>query len=158
MYWLARMIEGGADPIFIARRLAILRLGGRWAGRSASDGSGGRSGPDHALDRIARGTFPAGPSHDLSGAAPKSNKVMTAYTAAAADAAASAREPVPLHLRNAVTSLLKGIGYGGGYRYIHDDPAAQAEMRCLRSGLKAGIILKLTNLPRVTVNADAGMS
>ena len=62
--------------------------------------------------------------------APKSNLVMRAYTAAAADAIASAREPVPLHLRNAVTPLMKGAGYGQGYRYIHDDPAAVREMPC----------------------------
>ena len=125
------MIEGGADPIFIARRLCDTCLGRRWPGRSASDGSGRRGGSDHALDRIARGAFPLAQATIYLAQAPKSNKVMTAYTAAAADAAASAREPVPLHLRNAVTSLLKGIGYGGGYRYIHDDPAAQAEMPCL---------------------------
>ena len=61
---------------------------------------------------------------------------MRAYTAAAADAAASAREPVPLHLRNAVTSLMKGAGYGQGYRYIHDDPAAEREMPCLPERLR----------------------
>jgi putative ATPase len=63
--------------------------------------------------------------------APKSNLVKTAYQAAAADAADSAREPVPLHLRNAVTTLMKGVGYGRGYRYVHDDPAARKEMTCL---------------------------
>ncbi len=63
--------------------------------------------------------------------APKSNLVMRAYTAAAADAAASAREAVPLHLRNAVTSLMKNAGYGQNYRYIHDDAAAAREMPCL---------------------------
>ena len=63
--------------------------------------------------------------------APKSNLIMKAYAAACTDAIASAREPVPLHLRNAVTSLVKGAGYGQGYRYIHDDPAAQREMPCL---------------------------
>jgi putative ATPase len=63
--------------------------------------------------------------------APKSNLVKNAYTAAAADAADSAREPVPLHLRNAVTPLMKGVGYGLGYRYVHDDPAAREEMPCL---------------------------
>jgi putative ATPase len=63
--------------------------------------------------------------------APKSNQVKTAYQAAAVDAGASAREPVPLHLRNAVTSLMKGVGYGQGYRYVHDDPSAEREMPCL---------------------------
>ena len=65
--------------------------------------------------------------------APKSNLVATAYTEAAADAAATAREPVPLHLRNAVTALVKSIGYGKGYRYVHDDPAAHARCRAFPS-------------------------
>ena len=55
--------------------------------------------------------------------------------AAAADAAATATEPVPLHLRNAVTPLMKAAGYGEGYRYVHDDPSAREEMRCLPEGL-----------------------
>ena len=54
-----------------------------------------------------------------------------AYFAAAEDAAATAREPVPLHLRNAVTPLMKAAGYGQGYRYVHDDPDATGEMPCL---------------------------
>jgi putative ATPase len=67
---------------------------------------------------------------------------MRAYTAAAADAAATAREPVPLHLRNAVTPLLKNIGYGKGYRYIHDDPKAQSEMPCLPESLRDRVYLE----------------
>jgi putative ATPase len=63
--------------------------------------------------------------------APKSNAVKRAYHAAAADAAESAREPVPLHLRNAVTPLMKRIGYGAGYRYVHEDTSAKEEMKCL---------------------------
>ncbi len=68
--------------------------------------------------------------------APKSNAVKRAYAAAAEDAAETAREPVPLHLRNAVTPLMKRAGYGKGYRYVHDDPAASREMACLPEGLQ----------------------
>ena len=68
--------------------------------------------------------------------APKSNGVKRSYFAAAADASATARLPVPLHLRNAVTPLMKSVGYGEGYRYVHDDPAAQAEMTCLPEELR----------------------
>ena len=57
--------------------------------------------------------------------APKSNAVKRAYFAALEDAAATAREPVPYHLRNAVTPLMKSAGYGQGYRYVHDDPQAR---------------------------------
>ena len=59
-----------------------------------------------------------------------------AYHAAAADAADTAGEPVPLHLRNAVTPLMKATGYGQGYRYVHDDPAAKGEMPCLPERLQ----------------------
>ncbi len=68
--------------------------------------------------------------------APKSNRIKAAYQAAASDAAETAREPVPLHLRNAVTSLMKSAGYGQGYRYVHDDPGAEREMPCLPEALQ----------------------
>jgi len=68
--------------------------------------------------------------------APKSNAVKNAYHAAVADAAETAREPVPLHLRNAVTPLMKHVGYGEGYRYVHSDPAAKDEMACLPESLR----------------------
>ncbi len=78
--------------------------------------------------------------------APKSNQVKTAYQAAAADAEATAREPVPLHLRNAVTSLMKRSGYGEGYRYVHDDPGAAREMPCLPESLRGRDYLNLETL------------
>jgi putative ATPase len=131
LYWLARMIEGGADPMYIARRLCIL----------ASEDVG--LADPHAIVQAASAAqithliglpealFPLAQATIYIARAPKSNLVATAYTAAAADAADSAREPVPLHLRNAVTSLMKSAGYGQGYRYVHDDPAASTEMSCL---------------------------
>lgn len=68
--------------------------------------------------------------------APKSNAVKDAYQAALRDASETAREPVPLHLRNAVTPLMRKVGYGEGYRYVHDDPRAREEMECLPKALK----------------------
>jgi putative ATPase len=68
--------------------------------------------------------------------APKSNAVKRAYKAAAEDASETAREPVPLHLRNAITPLMRRQGYGKGYRYAHDDPAASREMACLPEELR----------------------
>ncbi len=88
------------------------RLGGRRPGRPPGDGSGRRRGADHALDRPPRGPLPAGQATIYLARAPKSNAVKTAYSAAAADAAATAREPVPLHLRNAVTPLMKASDMG----------------------------------------------
>jgi putative ATPase len=71
--------------------------------------------------------------------APKSNAVLRAYMAAKSDAEATAREPVPLQLRNAVTGLMRSAGYGQGYRYIHDDPAAEREMRCRPESLQGRV-------------------
>ena len=131
LYWLARMIEGGADPIFIARRLSILASEDIGLADPQAMVQAAAAAQITHLIGLPEALFPLAQATIYLAQAPKSNKVMTAYTAAATDAAASAREPVPLHLRNAVTSMMKGIGYGGGYRYVHDDPAAQVEMRCL---------------------------
>jgi putative ATPase len=67
--------------------------------------------------------------------APKSNAVYMAYGAARDDIQKRPNEPVPLHLCNAPTGLMKALGYGDGYRYAHDDPAATTEMECLPPGL-----------------------
>jgi putative ATPase len=67
--------------------------------------------------------------------APKSNAVYTAYSAAAADAHTQAADPVPLHLRNAPTTLMKQLDYGRGYEYAHDTPDAVAAMECLPASL-----------------------
>ncbi len=131
LYWLARLIEGGADPIFIARRLCIL----------ASEDIG-LADPQAMVQAMAaaqivqliglpEGLYPLSQATIYLARAPKSNAIKSAYFAAAEDAAATASEPVPLHLRNAVTPLMKTVGYGEGYRYVHDDPSARGEMVCL---------------------------
>jgi putative ATPase len=68
--------------------------------------------------------------------APKSNRVLTAYQAAAEDARSTQAEPVPLHLRNAPTQLMKGLGYGRGYKYAHDNEGGKTDMECLPERLK----------------------
>jgi putative ATPase len=135
LYWLARLIEGGADPMFIARRLCIL----------ASEDVG--LADPHALTQAAaaadvvhkiglpEGLYPLSQAVVYLATAPKSNAIKVAYHAAAEDARQTAREPVPPHLRNAVTNLMKMLGYGEGYRYVHDDPAAREEMACLPANL-----------------------
>jgi putative ATPase len=131
LYWLARMIEGGADPVFIARRLCILASEDVGLADPQAIVQTAAAAQITHLIGLPEALFPLAQATIYLAQAPKSNLVKTAYTAAAGDAAASAREPVPLHLRNAVTSLLKNIGYGQNYRYIHDDPAAEREMPCL---------------------------
>jgi putative ATPase len=136
VYWLARLIEGGADPMFIARRLCIL----------ASEDIGLAS--PHAIVQAASAAqithliglpealYPLTQATIYLARAPKSDIVKRAYRAAAADAAATAAEPVPLHLRNAVTPLMKAQGYGEGYRYAHSDPVGSREMECLPASLR----------------------
>jgi putative ATPase len=138
VYWLARMIEAGEDPLFIARRLVI----------HASEDVG-LADPQALVQAVA--AFQAVQTVGLPEArlalaqatiylarAPKSNVVLRAYGAAQKDALESVREPVPLPLRNAPTGLMKELGYGQGYKYAHDytpgDP--EGEMECLPESLK----------------------
>ena len=131
LYWLARLIEGGADPIFIARRLCIL----------ASEDVG-LADPQAMVQAVAaaqvvqliglpEGLYPLSQATVYLARAPKSDAIKRAYFAAAEDATATSREPVPLHLRNAVSGLMKAEGYGVGYRSAHDDPDARGGMTCL---------------------------
>jgi putative ATPase len=142
LYWLARMIEGGADPVFIARRLCILASEDVGLADPQAIVQAAAAAQITHLIGLPEALFPLAQATIYIATAPKSNKVMTAYTAAAADAAATAREPVPLHLRNAVTSLMKGAGYGQGYRYVHDDPKARQEMSCLPESLSGRVYFK----------------
>ena len=91
---------------------------------------------------LPEGLYPLSQATIYLALAPKSNTLKRAYFAAAEDAASTAREPVPLHLRNAVTGLMKSIGYGEGYRYVHDDPQAKGEMVCLPGNLAGRVYIK----------------
>jgi putative ATPase len=136
LYWLARMIEGGADPMFIARRLCILASEDVGLADPQAIVQASAAAQIAHLIGLPEALFPLAQATIYLARAPKSNLVKTAYQSAAADAAESAREPVPMHLRNAVTSLMKGVGYGQGYRYVHDDPGARQEMPCLPDRLQ----------------------
>ena len=137
VYWLARMLESGEDPMFIARRLVIL----------ASEDIG-MAEPLALVEAVAamqaahfvgmpEAMFALTQATIYLAAAPKSNAVLTAYAGAKKDALETEAEPVPLHLRNAVTSLMKGVGYGEGYQYAHDYDSGRAEeMECLPKGLR----------------------
>lgn len=122
LYWLARMIEGGEDPEFIARRLVIL---------SAEDI--GLANPNALLlanatfDTIRKIGMPEGriPLSECTiylATSPKSNSAYKAIDAALAEVRRTGNLPVPLHLRNAPTTLMKDMGYGADYRYSHDYP------------------------------------
>jgi putative ATPase len=135
VYWVARMLEAGEDPLYIARRLV----------RFASEDVGNAD-PQALVVAIAAKDaahfigMPEGNNALAQAAiylatAPKSNAVYAAYNAAAADAHTQAAEPVPLHLRNAPTRLMKTLDYGKGYRYAHDQQDAIADMECLPPSL-----------------------
>ncbi len=136
LYWLARMIEGGADPIYIARRLCILASEDIGLADPQAMVQAAAASDIVQLIGLPEGLFPLSQAVIYLAQAPKSNAIKSAYFAAATDAAETSREPVPLHLRNAVTPLMKQIGYGKDYRYVHSDPEAQEEMECLPDRLK----------------------
>jgi len=113
LYWLARMLEGGEDPKFIARRLIIF----------ASEDVGNADPMGlvvAAAVNLAQGTTYLATRH-------KDNASYVGLLEAMEDAKTHGNLGVPLHLRNAVTSMMKGLGYGKGYRYIHDDPQAKVQ-------------------------------
>jgi putative ATPase len=136
LYWLARLIEGGADPVFIARRLCILASEDVGLADPQAMVQAAAAAQITQLIGLPEALYPLSQATVYLAHAPKSNAVKRAYMAAAEDASETAREPVPLQLRNAVTPLMRRQGYGKGYRYAHDDPGASREMACLPEGLR----------------------
>src|SRR5438046_1064223 len=139
LYWLARMIEGGADPVFIARRLCILASEDIGLADPQAMVQAAAAADIVQLIGMPEGLFPLSQATIYLARAPKSNAVLRAYSAANKDAVETAREPVPLHLRNAVTPLMKHLGYGKDYRYVHSDAEAKEEMSCLPEKLKGRV-------------------
>jgi putative ATPase len=136
LYWLARMIEGGADPVFIVRRLCILASEDIGMADPNAIVQAAAAADIVKLIGMPEGLFPLTQATIYLARAPKSNAILRAYSAAHKDAAETSREPVPLHLRNAATPLMKHLGYGREYRYVHEDAAAQDEMSCLPEKLR----------------------
>jgi putative ATPase len=131
VYWLARMLEAGEDPLYVARRL--VRFASEDVGNAdprALDVTLAAKDAVHFLGMPEANTALAQAVIYLS-AAPKSNAVYRAYLAAARDAVQDVADPVPLHLRNAPTNLMKDLGYGEGYKYAHDEVEGVADMTCL---------------------------
>jgi putative ATPase len=136
LYWLARMIEGGEDPMYIARRImhhAAEDIG--MADPQALVIASAAAQATHLIG-LPEARLALAEAAVYLARAPKSNQVMLAYEAAADDARATQAEPVPLHLRNAPTGLMKGMGYGKGYQYAHDQGGRKTEMVCLPERLK----------------------
>jgi putative ATPase len=121
VYWLARMIDAGEDALFIARRLVI--LASEDVGLADSRGISVAIAAQQAVHFVGmpEGFYPLAHATLYLANAPKSNSVGRAYSAAMRDVEDTRNEPVPLHLRNAPTGLMKQLGYGREYHYAHDD-------------------------------------
>lgn len=136
LYWLARMLEGGEDPRFIARRQVI--FASEDVGNADPMALVVATAVFHAVEfvglpeaqiNLAQGTT-------YLAKAPKDNASYVGLLEARQDARESGNLAVPLHLRNAVTSLMRDLGYGKGYRYVHEDAGAQTEQRHLPEPLQ----------------------
>jgi putative ATPase len=137
LYWLARMLEAGEDPLFVARR--IVRFASEDIGLAAPQALTQAVAAMHTVELIGmpEGKLALAQAAVFMGLAPKSNAIYQAYTSAAQDANSTIQHPVPLHLRNAPTKLMKEIGYGDGYQYAHDFAEGKAKnMECLPKELK----------------------
>jgi putative ATPase len=132
VYWLARMLEAGEDPLYVARRL--VRFASEDIGNADPRALSVAVAAKDAVHFVGmpEGNTALAQAAIYLAAAPKSNAVYVAYTEAAEAAAREIAEPVPLHLRNAPTGLMKQLDYGKGYRYAHDEPeGVAADMTCL---------------------------
>jgi putative ATPase len=136
LYWLARMFAAGEDPLYLARR--VVRMAVEDIGLAAPEALNLCLSAKETID------FLGSPEGDLALAeavvylslAPKSNSVYLAYSAVHQEIEHTRQEPVPLHLRNAPTRLMKELEYGKGYRYAHDEEGRVADMDCLPDSLR----------------------
>jgi putative ATPase len=136
LYWLARMLEAGEDPLYIARR--VVRMAVEDIGLADPNALSLCMAARDAVDFIGmpEGNLALAHAVVYLALAPKSNALYTAYAEVQQDVEATAAEPVPLHLRNAPTGLMKGLGYGQGYQYAHDVEGKIADMQCLPDNLR----------------------
>jgi putative ATPase len=135
LYWLARMLEAGEDPLYVARRL--VRFASEDVGLADPQALVLAMAAQQAVHFIGlpEGALALAELVVYLSAAPKSNAVYRAYGEAVQDAMTSRAEPVPLWIRNAPTGLMKDLGYGKGYAYAHDEAEGVAGMECLPEGL-----------------------
>ena len=136
VYWLARMVESGEDPLFIVRRLVI--LASEDVGLADPQALSVAVAAQQAVHFVGmpEGFLPMVEATLYLATAPKSNSSMTAYSKAMEDVRKHGNLPVPLHLRNAPTGLMKGMGYGKGYRYAHSFDQHQVEQQHLPEALE----------------------
>jgi putative ATPase len=136
LYWLGRMLEAGEDPLYIARR--VVRMSVEDIGLADPTALGLCMAARDAVDFIGmpEGNLALAQAVVYLSVAPKSNALYTAYSTVQVDVERTAAQPVPLHLRNAPTPLMKKVGYGQGYQYAHDLESKVADMQCLPDNLR----------------------
>ena len=145
LYWLVRMLESGEDPLYVARRLV------RMASEDIGLAEPGALAVTIAAMQAAEFVGPPEGNLALAQAAvylslaPKSNALYTGYGDVAKDLQNTRPDPVPLHLRNAATGLMKNIGYGKGYQYAHDAAEKVADMTCLPESLAGKVYYRPTD-------------
>ncbi len=144
LYWLARMFAAGEDPLYLARR--VVRMAVEDIGLAAPEALNLCLSAKQAME------FLGSPEGDLALAeavvylalAPKSNSVYTAWGAVQREIEHTRQEPVPMHLRNAPTRLMKELDYGKGYRYAHDEEGRVADMDCLPDSMRGHVYYQPT--------------
>jgi putative ATPase len=145
LYWLGRMLEAGEDPLYIARR--VVRMAVEDIGLADPNALALCMAARDAVDFIGmpEGNLALAQAVVYLSVAPKSNALYTAYGAVLQDVEQTAADPVPLHLRNAPTALMKGLGYGKDYQYAHDVEGKVANMQCLPDNLRDRVYYRATN-------------
>ena len=148
VYWLARMLEGGEDPLYIARR--VVRFASEDVGMADSEALKISVAAYQACHFIGMPECSVHLTHAVvyCALAPKSNALDSAYIAAARDAQETMAEPVPLVIRNAPTRLMKDLGYGNGYRYAHNYEDKITDMQCLPDNLAGNVYYRPTDQGR----------
>ena len=145
LYWLARMLESGEDPLYLARRM--VRMASEDIGLAEPGALALTIAAKEAFDFIGapEGYLALAQAAVYLSLAPKSNAIYTAYGAVHEDLQKTIAEPVPLHLRNAVTGLMEHIGYAKGYQYAHDAEEKVTDMTCLPKSLLGRTYYKPTD-------------
>jgi putative ATPase len=154
LYWLGRMLEAGEDPLYIARRL--VRMAVEDIGLADPQALALTVAARDAVDFIGmpEGNLALAEAAVYLALAPKSNALYTAYGDVVDDVEKTAAEPVPLHLRNAPTPLMKAEGYSRGYEYAHDLESKVADMQCLPDNLRDRIYFRPTQEGREKAIAE----
>jgi putative ATPase len=145
LYWLARMLESGEDPLYLARRM--VRMASEDIGLAEPGALAVTIAAKEAFDFIGppEGNLALAQAAVYLSLAPKSNALYTGYGAVHEDLQRTIAEPVPLHLRNAVTGLMGNLGYGKGYQYAHDAEEKVTDMTCLPESLLGRVYYKPTD-------------